>query len=57
MKRIDRMTNMRMQIDNIFKSMKPTQCNEIQIAATLANLAISNNVPAHIYNNGKREDI
>lgn len=56
MKRIDRMKNMIIQIDNILTGLGPSQANERDIAAILSNLALSYDVPAHIYNEkGRRK--
>lgn len=56
MKRDDRMKNMILQLCNILNGLKPTKANELEIAAILANVAISHNQPAHIYKNGKRKE-
>ncbi len=56
MKRIDRMKNMIMQIDNILTGLGPSQANERDIAAILSNIALSHNIPAHIYDEkGRRK--
>lgn len=50
------MKNMIMQIDNILTGLGPSQANERDIAAILSNLALSYDVPAHIYNEkGRRK--
>lgn len=50
------MKNMIMQIDNILTGLGPSQTNERDIAAILSNLALSYDVPAHIYNEkGRRK--
>lgn len=57
MKRYDRMIEMQGQIVSIISSLAPTKANEIEVATILCNLALSHNVPAYIFVNGKRKNV
>ena len=52
------MHDMAKQLYQIYKNLKPTICNELEIRAMLVTTAASHEIPAHYYDKyGKRKEV